>query len=451
MLARFLQGPIGRQIVTLAVLPIILVGVLGVMTEPPFPEDTDLTRAEIVAAQIALVADQIDRAGTPAQSEAVLAATRAAGLEVRWTGPDAEPGPAGSAFQDRLLYALSAIHGRSARAVAAPGPGPLIVVEVRTGFLAFAPAVVPVRGLNDDVVNILLSVMIIVLPVALLSIHAARLLTHPLTRLAAAAQAQQTADPGGEIFPETGPLEIRQLARRLNEMRAQIHSMLKERTAMLRAVSHDLRTPLTRLKLRVEQTVPERTAALLMRDITAINGMIDETLTYLRSETETEPPRKTDLPSLLRTICSDFSDVGFPVTYAGPDRLTFLCRSGALARAVANLVDNGTKFGGAVTIALAALPDGAVRIEVSDTGPGIPEDLRGSVLEPFVKGDPSRAPTTQGGFGLGLSIVREVVRRHGGTIDLAPVQPQGLAVVLLLPAMHPRIPQGPARPSTPDR
>jgi signal transduction histidine kinase len=429
----FIHGPIRRQIVTLAVLPIFLVGVLGVMTEPPFPEVTELTQAEIIAAQMALVADQVEAAPTAEVSDALLQTARDSGLEVQRSSSFVELGTADTNFHLRLLASLSGVHKRTAWPISGGEGDQLIAVEIRGGLLTFAPVAAPVPAMDDAMVNILLSVVIIVLPVAFLSIYAARLVTGPLTRIAAAAATQKDADPAGEIFDESGPLEIRQLARRLNDMRLQIHTMMNERTAMLRAVSHDLRTPLTRLKLRVERSVPPETSAILMRDITSINDMINETLNYLRSDSETEMPRKTDLPSLLRTICSDFSDIGFAVSYTGPDRLAHICQPKSLARAVSNLADNGTKFGKSVEISVRSLADGSVRIEVADDGPGIPRDLLVKVLEPFVKGDASRGPSSRGGFGLGLSIVHDVVRRHGGVVELFTRAPTGLIVALTLP------------------
>ncbi|WP_420006249.1 sensor histidine kinase [Arenibacterium sp. LLYu02] len=434
MLKRFLQGSIRWQIVTLAVLPIFLVGVLGIMTEPASPEKTELTQAEIAAAQIALVARQVDTAITSDASETVLAIARQAGMEVARVSPVGAPPVEGTDYEIRLLTALENVHGREAVVVDTSDGDLAIVVAVKDGHLSFVPTVMPVPGLNDDVVNIILSVIIIVLPVAFLSIYAARLITLPMTRIAAAADAQNRADPATEMFEEGGPREIRLLAKRLNEMRSQIESMLKERTAMLRAVSHDLRTPLTRLKLRIEQSVEGDPADALQRDVDAINDMINETLSYLRSDAEIEVPRKADLPSLLRTICSDFSDVGYTVSYTGPDRLSLECNPKSLARAVANLVDNGTKFGGSVEVTLKRDLYGAIRIEVADNGPGIPAEIRSRVMEPFEKGDPSRSPSTRSGFGLGLSIVREIMTRHGGTMELAHREPRGLCVALVFPS-----------------
>lgn len=435
MLKRFLEGSIRWQIVTLAVLPIFLVGVLGVMTEPGSPEKTELTQAEIAAAQIAFVARQVDTALTPEASKAALAIARQAGMDVARVNPVDTPPAEGTHYEVRLLAALEHVHDRQAVAVETSDAGLAIVVAVKDGHLAFVPTVVPVPGLNDDVINIILSVIIIVLPVAFLSIYAARLITLPLTRIAAVADAQSRTAPAAEMFEESGPQEIRLLARRLNEMRSQIQSMLAERTAMLRAVSHDLRTPLTRLKLRIEQSVEGDPVNALQRDVDAINDMINETLSYLRSDTEIEALRKTDLPSLLRTICSDFSDVGFSVSYTGPDRLSLDCNSKSLARAVANLVDNGTKFGDTVNVTLKRDLDGAIRIEVADDGPGIPAEIRSRVMEPFAKGDLSRSPSPRSGFGLGLSIVREIMTRHGGTMELAPRKPRGLCVALVFPAV----------------
>lgn len=435
MLKRFLEGSIRWQIVTLAVLPIFLVGVLGVMTEPGSPEKTELTQAEIAAAQIAFVARQVDTALTPEASKAALAIARQAGMDVARVNPVDTPPAEGTHYEVRLLAALEHVHDRQAVAVETSDASLAIVVAVKDGHLAFVPTVVPVPGLNDDVINIILSVIIIVLPVAFLSIYAARLITLPLTRIAAVADAQSRTTPAAEMFEESGPQEIRLLARRLNEMRSQIQSMLAERTAMLRAVSHDLRTPLTRLKLRIEQSIEGDPANALQRDVDAINDMINETLSYLRSDTEIEALRKTDLPSLLRTICSDFSDVGFSVSYTGPDRLSLDCNSKSLARAVANLVDNGTKFGDTVDVILKRDLDGAIRIEVADDGPGIPAEIRSRVMEPFAKGDLSRSPSPRSGFGLGLSIVREIMTRHGGTMELAPRKPRGLCVALVFPAV----------------
>lgn len=160
--------------------------------------------------------------------------------------------------------------------------------------------------------------------------------------------------------------------------------------------------------------------------------MIDETLTCLRNDVSTEALQRTDIASVLQTVCSEFCDVGFSVSYSGPDRLSGWCKPNALARAIGNLCDNGVKFAPNVTVALAATDTGAL-IEVSDDGPGIPMAVRARVFEPFFKADAARGTMPKHGFGLGLSIVADIVQGHGGKIELRDNRPTGLVVKVDLP------------------
>jgi signal transduction histidine kinase len=172
----------------------------------------------------------------------------------------------------------------------------------------------------------------------------------------------------------------------------------------------------------------------MLKDISSLSDMIDDTLTYLSKEMASETLVDADLPSLLATVCSDFSDIGFNVTYAGADRFTYRCKPRSLARAVANLVENSTKFAGNSLVELTVLANGAVRISVIDDGPGLRDSVRTLVLEPFFKADPARTPASRTGFGLGLSIVDDIVRAHGGTIELLNRVPHGLVAQVDLPA-----------------
>jgi signal transduction histidine kinase len=435
MLQKFREGSIRWQIVTLAVLPVLLVGTLGILTEPLFPDDIELSRAEVLAARIDLLADQLQHAPSEQAADAILEATRNSGLDVRLEDAVRAGEGINSGTEDRFFFILNEIRNREALAALPPDGEQRIVVQAAGRQLSIAlPEELSDDILSGDVASILLYVLIITAPVMLLSLYAAQLIVAPLTGLSAAAHSHSKVGPDALVFDETGPRELRHLAQRLNEMRRQVHVMLGERTAMLRSVSHDLRTPLTRLKLRVERSVSADVAGILVRDINAINEMIDETLNYLRNDSQTEPLKKLDLPSLLETICSDFSDVGFAVTYSGPARLGFACRPKALSRAVSNLVDNATKHGDQVSVTLASLPNGDIRIEVSDNGPGIPAELLDKVIEPFVKGDPARPSGRSTGFGLGLSIVQEIVKRHSGQLELLNRSPTGLTAVIVLPA-----------------
>jgi signal transduction histidine kinase len=255
--------------------------------------------------------------------------------------------------------------------------------------------------------------------------------TDPLKRISAAV-GEAEIENGNELFVERGSIEMVGLARALNRMRTRIRAMIENRTRMLRSVSHDLRTPLTRLRLRAERMDdgPVRTA--ILSDVQHIEVLIDETLTYLRNDVSTEKLQRADIASVLQTVCAEFSDVGFPVSYSGPDRLLGWCKPNALARAIANLCDNGVKFAGNVTVAL-TVTDTAARIAVGDDGPGIPMTARARVFEPFFKEDASRSIASKHGFGLGLSIVADIVQGHGGRIELQDNQPNGLVVTIDLP------------------
>lgn len=280
-----------------------------------------------------------------------------------------------------------------------------------------------------------LALVIVLLFVVLLSIYAVRWITSPLSALAAAAQSFGRSPEDNKILRRRGPREIVQVVDALNEMRTRIRGLLDDRTRMLTAISHDLRTPLTRLRLRAERVADPVLREGQLHEITRITHMLDETLSYLRRDARSEHVSRVDLPSLLQTICAEFADVGHTVTYEGPPHLTWTCRPGVLARAISNIVDNAVKHGAIVTVVLRSGDDRAVAIDVGDDGPGIPAALREKVFDPFFKGDTARGTDGRSGFGLGLSIARDVVNGHGGEIELLEHKPRGLVVRIRLPAM----------------
>jgi signal transduction histidine kinase len=235
-----------------------------------------------------------------------------------------------------------------------------------------------------------------------------------------------------------GPREIVQVADALNDMRTRIRALLDDRTRMLAAISHDLRTPLTRLQLRAERIGDQDLREGMLHEIARVARMLDETLDYLREDVRSESASRIDLPSALQTICAEFADVGHAVSYEGPAHLTWTCRPSALTRAISNVVDNAVKHGSVVTVSLRGARDGAVEIDVADDGPGIPSSLREKVFDPFFKGDDARTSARRSGFGLGLSIARDVVKGHGGDIDLLDGTPRGLIVRMSLPSQTDR-------------
>lgn len=278
-----------------------------------------------------------------------------------------------------------------------------------------------------------LVVIIVLLFVALLSMYAMRWIISPLSALAAAAQSFGRTPQDGRIVRRRGPQEIVQVADALTDMRTRIRALLDDRTRMLAAISHDLRTPLTRLRLRAERLADPVQREGQLHEIARITHMLDETLNYLRHDVRSEGLSRIDLPSLLQTVCVEFADVGHAVAYDGPPHLTWRCRPNVLARAITNIVDNATKHGTVVTVSLRLLDGRGVEIDVGDDGPGIPPELHEKVFDPFFKGDAARSIVARSGFGLGLSIARDVVRGHGGEIELLDRAPRGLIVRVTLP------------------
>jgi signal transduction histidine kinase len=289
--------------------------------------------------------------------------------------------------------------------------------------------------------EIILILMIIAATLILVTLYAARSITAPLSSFVRAAHTIGTGLTE-EGLSERGPEEIAYLARALNKMRDRIRLLLDERTRMLVAISHDLRTPLTRMKLRTEKLVSEKqnvaVANGFFADITRMEQMLSEALQYMRERVSQEPSFPVDLPSVLETICVELADLGKAISYEGPPRLVYRCRVGALTRAISNFVDNSLKNGTTVFVRLLECADGAIQIDVEDDGPGIPLALRDRVFEPFFKANSARTLGQNDGFGLGLTIAFDIVEAHGGSIKLLDRSPHGLIVRVVLPSQaHP--------------
>lgn len=266
--------------------------------------------------------------------------------------------------------------------------------------------------------------------IALFSTFAIWTIMLPLRRIS---QAAMRADISNDavLFEENGTVEIATLARALNNMRSRIAIMVESRTRMLRGISHDLRTPLTRLKLRADQMPDGPVREAMLFDINHLDRLLGESLAYLRDNHSKEDFERTDIASMVQTICNEFSDMGNNVTYHGPNRLIANCKPLAMTRAVTNLCDNATKFANSVTIELQSDAQ-SITIDVIDDGPGIPETAREQVLEPFFKLDAARN-SPNAGFGLGLSIVAEIVEAHRGKLEFIDRKPHGLIVRMVLP------------------
>jgi signal transduction histidine kinase len=284
-------------------------------------------------------------------------------------------------------------------------------------------------------VETICALAIITFIILFLSIYAVRWITSPLSAIASAARSFGRVPDEDELLDVTGPVEIAQAATALNDMRTRVRSLVNERTRMLVAISHDLRTPLTRLRLRVDRVKDAPTRTAMLQDIAIVDAMLGETLAYVREGNPTELAAPADLPSLLQTICAQFADMGHDVAYRGPDRVAFMCRAQSLGRAVTNIVENATKNSANIEVELHVLDESTARIDVTDNGPGIPPALLARVFEPFFKVDSARPLKGGEGFGLGLSIARDIVERHGGEIAIANRPTSGLEVRLTLRAL----------------
>ncbi len=261
-------------------------------------------------------------------------------------------------------------------------------------------------------------------------------MTTPLRRFASAARQLYRGTDRVEV-PEEGPQEIRDAAIAFNEMQARIRKLVATRTQTLAAVSHDLKTPLTRMRLRAETLADKAQAAGLIADIRDMERMLDQTLAHLRGDRRDEEIRPLDLAAMLSTLADDAADRGERAELQSIGAVVIDGRPLALKRAFANLIENAIKYGGSVRIGWKASPD-QVSVTIADEGPGIPEDRMTEMFEPFTRLETSRSQET-GGFGLGLSIARDVIEGHGGRITLRNRPEGGLLVTVDLPR-HPEIP-----------
>ncbi len=257
-----------------------------------------------------------------------------------------------------------------------------------------------------------------------------RRITRPLTALSLAAERLgrgESVDP----LPETGPREIRQSTAAFNQMQERLSRFIRDRTTLLAAISHDLRTPITSLRLRAELVDDPETREKLLDTLEEMQRMTEATLAFAREEASEEATRPVDLAALVESLCADFADMGKPVTFSGAGKTPYACRPTGLKRALRNLIENAFTYGERAGVSLESAPEGH-RIRIEDDGPGIPEAEIEKVFAPFVRLEESRSRET-GGIGLGLAIARSIVRAHGGELTLENSPEGGLRASVFLP------------------
>ncbi|MBR0972796.1 ATP-binding protein [Bradyrhizobium japonicum] len=284
----------------------------------------------------------------------------------------------------------------------------------------------------------MITLLFALISVTMLGLWAAYALAAPLSSFAKAAE-NFSLDVAGEPLPERGPEEIRSVARALNRMHERIARLMSDRTRMLAAISHDLRTPITRLRLRAEFIEDEGNRKRMLIDLDQMRSMLESVLSLLRNDRKIEAVTLVDIASTLQLIADQFGDMGHVVHYDGPLSATAAARPDDLHRGVTNLVENAVRFGAEVTIRL-QMSGTKLVIDVEDDGPGISDARKQEMLEPFVRGDDARTMDESTGFGLGLSIARAIAIAHGGELSLHDREPHGLIVRMQLPVwQQPRL------------
>ncbi|HXY58528.1 MAG TPA: ATP-binding protein [Methylocystis sp.] len=276
------------------------------------------------------------------------------------------------------------------------------------------------------------SVLFFFLCAALFTAWASRAVVAPLARLAR--EAERFPDDQGEPhLVEQGPREVRELTRALNRMQDRIHMMMAARSQALAAISHDLRTIITRIRLRTEFIGDEALQEKMLHDVELMDSMLYKNLQHLKGAAEAPEKSFIDLDSVLQTVSDQFADLGHDVTYRGGGRRVILGSLTGMQRVFNNLVENAVTYGKTVAITLHEPNARLVCVEIADDGPGIAPQDRARMLEPFERGDAARNMDGHGGFGLGLSIVRSLVEELGGGLQLLDREPHGLIARVTLP------------------
>jgi len=291
-------------------------------------------------------------------------------------------------------------------------------------------------------VRLAITLVALVGTVVLLALVAVRWVTGPLSALANAAH-----ELGGDIdrppLAESGPTEVRQAAKAFNTMQQRLQRFISDRTRVLAAMSHDLKTPITRLRLRAEMLDDETQRAKFVKDLDEMESMVAQALEYMRDTSRREATQGIDVMALLESLQADFRDAGSAFEIGGSALRSYRGRPLALRRCLTNLIDNALRYGQRARITVEDTED-LLTLRVTDDGPGLPEDQLEQAFEPFFRGEASRSRET-GGTGLGLGIARNIARAHGGDIVLRNRAGSGLEAVVTLARSGPAADPGPGR------
>jgi signal transduction histidine kinase len=278
-------------------------------------------------------------------------------------------------------------------------------------------------------VQVFIAALVAIFATSLAAAYIARRVSRPLSELAASASA---AARGGKavLVPEDGPDDVRRAARAFNAMTDQVSRTMERQRQLLSAVGHDLRTPITALRISVEFISDEEVRERLQKNLEELQDLTDAVLSAARGS-GWEAMRKVDLAALIESVCTDLEDMDLPVTWTVHDGAPLMCRPSEIRRATRNLIENAIAYGGKALVKLIETKE-VYEIIVEDSGPGIADEDRVRVFEPFVRLETSRSAET-GGSGLGLTLVKAIAEGHGGSITLENRAEGGLRARLCLP------------------
>lgn len=409
-----------------ALLLVAIVTVVGLATfaasralQPPLPEAT----MEPVARQIGLLARL-------ATGDPELA---------REAGVTLQDRPAEGPVEDKLTQMMTrAMHdtGSSYQVqVSRPEDMPAPMISVFLGGTGWLVTEMPDPAPpGDGWVILAIWIVMIIAGATIVSLYAAHRLISPLELLESAAS-RIGADGTLQTLPEDGPAEIRATARALNRLSARLRAAMESRMRLVAAAGHDLRTPMTRMRLRAEFIADDEEREKWLADLEELDRIADSAILLVREEANQDRREALRLDRLLREVGTELAELGHPVQLGDIAEAKVNAGPLALKRALRNLILNAATHGGGAEIALARRGNEAV-ITIRDDGPGIPEELIGRVFEPFFRVDPGRRKTLPGA-GLGVAIAREIIERFGGRIDIKNLQPFGLLQTIALPVIEP--------------
>jgi signal transduction histidine kinase len=306
---------------------------------------------------------------------------------------------------------------------------PVASFKLRSGWLAFP---VPDRHRKEDIVFALAGWFLLV---AIGTVAVALWFAYRITRhLAVLERVAATIDADGILprLPESGPAELRATARALNTMTARLKNAAESRMRLVAAAGHDLRTPMTRMRLRAE-FLDDEDRSLWLNDLEELDHIADSAIQLVREETQRERNQLVRVDEIISEICQDLSSMEASVTIMKMEAVTISSAPLALTRAVRNLVMNAATHGGGAFVTVGLEGNSTALITIDDEGPGIPDQSLSRVFEPFFRVDAARRKSGPGA-GLGLAIAKEIVERHGGKLTLQNRSPRGLGQGIAVPA-----------------